>query len=225
MIDQDFINELLELPKREAKDKLAEYALQFNIELKKNFTIEDMIENFKAEIKKLADEPMPEDPEDGLSLSELMDEEGSRIDVQIDTPQTTAPELLIEPVSSPDLKVIDVQAEIETVQSGANAEQKQEEIITFTPVPTVEKVKIDFGTLLPKDFSPTVTLIGPTPGYANIPYWVYDFIVQNPNWKLKIDKFKHTNDHKILYSLLYFINKNGSVKIRESRNSGFHVIQ
>ena len=86
MIDQEYIDSLLELPKREAKDTFVEYAAGLGIELKKNLTIEAMIEKFKEEINALENEPMPEAEPGAMSMSELLAKEGARIEVQSASP-------------------------------------------------------------------------------------------------------------------------------------------
>lgn len=210
MIDKEYIDSLLELPKREAKEAFVEYAQGFGIELKKNLTIEAMIEKFTAEIKALHNEPMPEETE-GLTMSELLAQEDGRIVVQAAEPKVEpvveeTPEATIDPVSDEVTQPIETPVPVEETPTEAIQDQ-----------PVIESEE------LPPGFYPTLSLMGPAPGYTNIPYWIWDFIEQNKDWKSKIHTAREV-DRRVLYSLLYYIKRQKTVQIRESRNSRFHIL-
>ncbi|ASD52096.1 minor head protein inhibitor of protease [Pseudomonas phage PspYZU05] len=77
---------------------------------------------------------------------------------------------------------------------------------------------------LPKDFSPTFSLIGPYPGYYTLNWWILDWIESNKDWKTKPYACKNKYDINTVLSLIYYIKRNGSVVIRETRNSRFHTL-
>lgn len=209
--DKDYVEELKTLETKEAKYALAEYAEEFGIKLRKNKSFDNMVQDLKEALETLAAEPMPEENE-GLSIAEIIDQEGQRIDQE---PQESPQEAVVEEAKE---TIVEQEKIVQTVKESAPALEKPSEVeSTSVPATTLEKIE------LPKDFSPSVVLIGPTPGHANIPYWVHDFIVQNEDWKSKIDQ-ANPRDHAILKSLLYYINRSGSVQIRESRNSRFYVL-
>lgn len=218
MLDTKYIEELRELGGKEAKEALDEYAKTFNINVKKTRSFDNMVADLAAGLQELADEPMPEQSE-GVTISELIDAtdkaEGKMVFAEINPeaaqliskePDNGA-ELLIDSPLADKVKVIEVDVPIA-------------EAITPAPEKVIKHVEIK--QVIVEDFSPTVALIGPAPGYATIPYWVHDFIVETEDWKNKIHEFKHKNELKTLQSLVYYINKNGFVRIRESRNSRFY---
>lgn len=234
MLDQNYINELKELPKKEAKAALIEYAkTDLNIELKKlKSGFDVLVVELKTKLEKLADVPMPEQDESGLTIGELIDADDEiKGEYVADDVNPKATALLKQEVIDTATELMKVKLpNVESVETDLNDDGVLEITATYKPEPTIQHIQItqtivDEKPLLPKDFSPSLVLIGPAPGYTNIPYWVYDFIVGNADWKTKIESCPHTNDHKMLYSLLYYIQKNGNVKIRESRNSGFHIIE
>lgn len=211
MIDQQYIDTLMELPKREAKDAFVTYASEFGIELKKNLTIEAMVEKFKEEIGKLNDEPLPESEPGGLTMAELLAQEDSRIAVQASEDKQPAPE--VEQEAAPEVLI--APPPVETI--------KPDETPTRVKETQPEAIQEQSDVELPADFTPKLSLIGPAPGYTNIPYWVWDFIQQNPDWKSKIHTAREV-DQRILYTLLYYIKRHKAVQIRESRNSRFHTL-
>lgn len=217
MIDQEYINSLLELPKREAKDTFVEYAAGFGIELKKNLTIDAMIEKFKEDIQSLNDEPMPESEEGAMSVAELLQQEGTRIEVQgaslVHAPIGETVSVVDEPEAPPVVTIAPPQDEtIESVETPVVVVETQPEAIQEQTMVHSEVSYLPGYRIMP--------LMGPSPGYIHIPYWVHDFIEANPDWKHKIQS-QRTQDLIVLNSILYHICKHGSVKVRESRNSRF----
>lgn len=85
-------------------------------------------------------------------------------------------------------------------------------------------VKVDKFEL-PKGFSPNLTMLGKAPGYCTLPWWIYQWIKETPNWKEDPKAFKHPSAHQTLLSLLYYIRRDGKVLIRETRNSSFVILE
>jgi len=89
----------------------------------------------------------------------------------------------------------------------------------------VKIVKTDETIELPKNFSPNMQLLGKNPGYITLPWWIYQWIKDNPDWKSRPTSFEHPSAHQTLFSLIYYIKRNGSVMIRETRNSSFVTLK
>ena len=72
---------------------------------------------------------------------------------------------------------------------------------------------------------PSASPIGKNPPYIIIPYWVYDYIIENSStWYKKIPVgIKDPKSYELLLSLIYYIRKDGAVTVRESRFSAFHT--
>lgn len=78
--------------------------------------------------------------------------------------------------------------------------------------------------IIGEKYTPYQSLIGRgNDAYINVPYWVTDWIINiNGDWKYKLSDFPEKQDIKYLNDMIYYINLNGKVIVRESRNSGFH---
>ena len=107
-----------------------------------------------------------------------------------------------------------------------------EPILTPTNTPVVEVVKVEqkevVNVVKEKEFEPSFVLMGSSlsnAGYYTLAWWIYDWITKTPDWKTNIDKYPNSNEHDILNTLIYYINKNGSVDVRETRNSQFFNIK
>lgn len=219
MLDQAYIDELKTKDKKTAKTDLIEYAQStYGIELKKvRSSFDVLVDELQNKLQKIADEPMPEDNA-GLSISDLIEADDA-LEGKSDFPEEAKPEALA--ILKGEEITFAPESTVEHIEIGVVEPTVETKPLEIAHEPVVEEIG---GYVLPISFAPTTVLIGPAPGYANVPYWVYDFIEQDENWKENIENFKHKNDVKILQSLLYYIKKYGSVKIRESRNSRFHVL-
>ncbi|ADM79872.1 Inh inhibitor of prohead protease [Aeromonas phage phiAS5] len=73
------------------------------------------------------------------------------------------------------------------------------------------------------DYKPKTELIGyGKDAYMNLPYWILDWITEQPrDWKINVPKYDG-NDKDFLMDMLYYIQTNGKVIVRESRNSQYH---
>lgn len=71
---------------------------------------------------------------------------------------------------------------------------------------------------------PVARPIGISPSYIIIPYWIYDYIINNPTTWYKVKPpFKDKKSYDMALSLIYHVRKDGAVTIRESRFSSFHT--
>lgn len=218
MLDQFYIDELKSIKnEKEAKAKLYDYAKTLNIRVYKKDTLDEMIEMFNKKVSDLKNEPLPDQPENGLTISDLIqaDDELNGSIVLSETeakPEAIAAlkgeaptEIVIKPES--DIRHIDIKIAIE---------KSDEEIVE-----KVVETKTQELYELPKAFSPTITLMGKNPGYYTLPWWIYEWILENPEWKNNPDKCPHYHAIETLKSLIYYIKRDGSVQIRETRNSKF----
>lgn len=218
-MDTQYIEELRALEdKKEAKAKLIEYGEQFGLKLKKTRSFDNLVVDITEGLKELAAEPLPET--EGLSISDLIDAddeltgdngfiEGAEAAKEeatllFDAP---APEAVVEVVEVTELPKVDI------------VEEKFEEAITQI----IESEKPVFA--LPENFSPNLLLIGKNPGYCTVPWWIYQWISETPDWKERPTSFQHPSAHQTLFSLIYYINRNGSVLVRETRNSSFVTLK
>lgn len=237
-MDKQYIEDLRSLEdKKEAKAKLIEYAEQNGIKVKKSKGFDSLVVEIEEGFKALADIPMPEDNE-GLSIADLIDAddelEGKNDFVIGDEEAKMEAKLLFD---SPEIPV-SIHEVKETVQEQPVVEELpiQKAIHIGSPIAdTGEHLKLSENTLeeavvkiiesesfkLPENFSPNMTMIGKNPGYVTLPWWIYEWIKDTPDWKSRPTDFQHPSAHQSLFSLIYFIKRDGSVIIRETRNSSF----
>lgn len=249
MLDKDYIAEIGALEKKEAKEKLAEYAETFGIKLKKTKAFDNMVADLEVELAKLANEPMPEQ-NDGLSIYDLIqaDDEAKGtaifkdeakeearllIDSVTDAPQVTVTDIdphfgkpmdpakgIILEAPIGDSVIIVSDDKVHTIPVTAiTQEQFNEEMDK-----AVKIINTEDEFTLPDNFSPTLHLIGRNPGYATLPWWIYQWILETPDWKSRPLSFEHPSAHQTLLSLIYYIKRDGSVQVRETRNSSFATL-
>lgn len=226
MIDKDYIAELKALDdNKEAKAKLAEYAEQFGIKVKKNKSFDNIVADIEEALQKLASEPMPET--DGLSIKDLIDAadaaDGLKYDDEEVNPEAA---LLIDSPVKSDIKIEVVETDkipentTVLIEDTPFVEEKFEQAVAEI----IESEKPSVFTL-PENFSPNLQLIGKNPGFCTVPWWIYQWIAETPDWKSHPNSFEHASAHQTLFSLIYYINRDGSVLIRETRNSSFVTLK
>ncbi|UFK27042.1 hypothetical protein LG358_00021 [Escherichia phage UoN_LG358_1] len=212
MLDMNYIEEIRVLEKKEAKDKLDEYAMQFGIKLKKTKSFENMLIDLQTEYENLADEPLPEENE-GISISDLIDiDKEEQKDLVQPEDKVEVKELIIDSPTEDIINVLEVTTkEIPETVSAVEIMK----IINDTAV--VENKSFS----LPESFNPHFQLMGKNPGYYTLPWWIYQWISENPDWKERPLSFPHATAHQTLLSLIYYINRDGFILVRETRNSSF----
>lgn len=234
MIDIQLIDELRALPIKEGKEKLAEYAANFNITVKKTRSFDNMVEDIKAAFAELADEPMP-DQNEGLSINDLIAaaDQGDNVELLVDQPVVDAVEVLdvaVEDKLIQDYKILNVVESEDSPQVELAVEIKpvkaiEHIVLTATIEKEVVKDESD-SIILPKSYSPSLQMIGSGHmAYVTLPWWIYEWVSKNPDWKSKPHSFPHYHGIDSLLSLIYYINRNGQVRIRETRNSSFVILK
>ena len=221
MIDKNYIEEIRVLEKKEAKEKLAEYAASLGVDVKKTKTFDNMLADLEAGLKAFADMPMPDDNE-GLSITDLIDADDELSGAKFDGDESAKEEakLLFDAPTEAKVEVVEIEEPIVLVEEDVPfIEEKFEAAVAKV----IESEKPVFA--LPKNFSPNLMLIGKNPGFCTVPWWIYQWISETPDWKERPTAFPHPTAHQTLFSLIYYINRNGSVLVRETRNSSFVTLK
>lgn len=221
MIDKNYIEEIRVLEKKEAKEKLAEYAASLGVDVKKTKTFDNMLADLEAGLKAFADMPMPDDNE-GLSITDLIDADDELSGAKFDGDESAKEEakLLFDAPAEAKVEVVEIEEPVVVVEEDVPfVEEKFEAAVAKV----IESEKPVFA--LPKNFSPNLMLIGKNPGFCTVPWWIYQWIAETPDWKERPTAFPHPTAHQTLFSLIYYINRNGSVLVRETRNSSFVTLK
>ena len=236
MFDKEYFEELRAIAasddkeaQKTAKTELADYAKQFDIKVKKTLSLENMIEFVETELTKLASEMEEETPVEGTSINDLIlaadtaedkvvfDEADPSLVDAMKEPEPVEETPVVEPV------IEEVQPVVEEVPE-VNAESPVDNIFSDeaehrSPVHDTETFCDLTG------FRPTICLIGGGRGYYSCPWWIFDWIVNTPDWKKYPERFPHSYVHDTLKSLIYYIKRDGSVKVRETKHSQFHTLK
>lgn len=222
MIDKNYIEEIRVLEKKEAKEKLAEYAVSLGVDVKKTKTFDNMLADLEAGLKAFADMPMPDDNE-GLSITDLIDADDELSGAKFEGDESAKEEakLLFDAPTEVKVEVVEIEkpATVLVEEDVPFVEEKFKEAVAKV----IESEKPVFA--LPKNFSPNLMLIGKNPGFCTVPWWIYQWISETPDWKERPTSFPHPTAHQTLFSLIYYINRNGSVLVRETRNSSFVTLK
>ncbi|QMP18743.1 inhibitor of prohead protease [Escherichia phage CJ20] len=222
MIDKNYIEEIRVLEKKEAKEKLAKYAASLGVDVKKTKTFDNMLTDLEAGLKAFADMPMPDDNE-GLSITDLIDADDELSGAKFDGDESAKEEAKLLFDAPTEAKVEVVEIEEPTVVVVEEDVPFVEEKFEAAVAKVIESEKPVFA--LPKNFSPNLMLIGKNPGFCTVPWWIYQWIAETPDWKERPTAFPHPTAHQTLFSLIYYINRNGSVLVRETRNSSFVTLK
>lgn len=222
MIDKNYIEEIRVLEKKEAKEKLAEYAASLGVDVKKTKTFDNMLADLEAGLKAFADMPMPDDNE-GLSITDLIDADDELSGAKFDGDESAKEEAKLLFDAPTEAKVEVVEIEEPTVVLVEEDVPFVKEKFEAAVAKVIESEKPVFA--LPKNFSPNLMLIGKNPGFCTVPWWIYQWIAETPDWKERPTAFPHPTAHQTLFSLIYYINRNGSVLVRETRNSSFVTLK
>lgn len=222
MIEKDYIEELRALSdKKEAKAKLFEYAKQFGISVKKTKSFDNIVIDIEEALNALADEPLPET--DGLSIADLITAADDVDGVNFTNEEVKEEAILLFDSPTEQVEVLEV-----VEQEKEFDHDKFEEAITQVVESEKEsepEVNKEVNFVLPENFSPTLIKLGKGPGYVTVPWWIYQWIAETPDWKSRPTSFVHASAHQTLFSLIYYINRDGSVLIRETRNSSFVTLK
>ena len=236
MFDKEYFEELRAIAvsddkeaQKTAKTELADYAKQFDIKVKKTLSLENMIEFVETELTKLASEMEEETPAEGTSINDLIlaadtaedkvvfDEADPSLVEAMKEPEPVEETPVVEPVIEEVQPVVEEVPEVNAESPVANIFSDEAE--HRSPVHDTETFCDLTG------FRPTICLIGGGRGYYSCPWWIFDWIVNTPDWKKYPERFPHSYVHDTLKSLIYYIKRDGSVKVRETKHSQFHTLK
>ena len=77
-------------------------------------------------------------------------------------------------------------------------------------------------------FTPSIIMMGRSvsnTGFYTCPYWIYDWMKQNPDWYKHPDSCPHYSARQTLKSLAWYMHRDGMVTVRETRNSQFYTFK
>ncbi|QPI13929.1 inhibitor of prohead protease [Serratia phage 4S] len=231
MLDQDYISELRELEdKKEAKTKLIAYAKEsFNLDVKKSKGFDSIIADIEQHIKDYeAEAGLVESEEGSFSPSDLVDEanieamQGDEVTLGIlQDPDVVKTEPIELTIGSPVEPIGELPEGVETYVGRDHEDPaKLEKLVESIKEAESDSEMYDIG-----DFVPTVMIIGKSTGYAHCPWWIYEWIRDNPDWKSNPTRFMHPSAHQTLFSFIYYIKRDGFIRIRETKNSSFHILK
>lgn len=233
------------LPTAEGKKKLADYAMKHHgVKLARNKSFENMMNDLEEAVNATFEEARAEagdakeqiDMEERVDLSDaveidpdLMDKDESENEFDVDeADETIAPEVTEPTEKAEEPTPLAAPGEIRSIKDIPVEDQEKirrgletGEIVVGAPVTPVTPVEAHSITF-PEGYQPKYRLVGPEGrAFINIPYWVYDWMQGRP-WRSEISECPY--DKELLKSLAFYIERDGSVAIRESRNSKFIVI-
>lgn len=241
MFDKEYFEELRAIAASEdkeaqkaAKTELADYAKQFDIKVKKTLSLENMIEFVETELTKLASEMEEETPAEGTSINDLILAADTADDkVVFDEVDPS----LVEAMKEPEIVIEETKEEspaVEPVVEEVKSEvEEAPEVKVESPVANIFSDEAEHRSPAHDTdsfcdltgFRPTICLIGGGRGYYSCPWWIFDWIVNTPDWKKYPERFPHAYVHDTLKSLIYYIKRDGSVKVRETKHSQFHTLK
>lgn len=241
MFDKEYFEELRAIAasddkeaQKTAKTELADYAKQFDIKVKKTLSLENMIEFVETELTKLASEMEEETPAEGTSINDLILAADTADDkVVFDEVDPS----LVEAMKEPEIVIEETKEEspaIEPVVEEVKSDvEEAPEVKVESPVANIFSDEAEHRSPAHDTdsfcdltgFRPTICLIGGGRGYYSCPWWIFDWIVNTPDWKKYPERFPHAYVHDTLKSLIYYIKRDGSVKVRETKHSQFHTLK
>lgn len=241
MFDKEYFEELRAIAasddkeaQKTAKTELADYAKQFDIKVKKTLSLENMIEFVETELTKLASEMEEETPAEGTSINDLILAADTADDkVVFDEVDPS----LVEAMKEPEIVIEETKEEspaVEPVVEEVKSDVEEAlEVKVESPVANIFSDEAEHRSPAHDTdsfcdltgFRPTICLIGGGRGYYSCPWWIFDWIVNTPDWKKYPERFPHAYVHDTLKSLIYYIKRDGSVKVRETKHSQFHTLK
>lgn len=223
----------------EIKEGLEDLASEPMPEDQEGITISDLIQAadeldgksvFKGEAKPEALELLSDSPDSQLEVIDVpkvthMSETGELTELSLDqeTFNSQMDKLAKITLEAP-------MGDIVKVYADGTVTQEENKGLTEDDLPALKEavakiVESEKEFELPKDFRITLSPMGKAPGYFILPWWIYQWISENDDWKTRPLSFSKPSAHPTLLSLLYIIKRDGQVLIRETRNSTFITLK
>lgn len=204
-IDYEKVEGFKALEQKEAKLQLATYAQEtFDVKLNRQKSFENMLADLEAAVPAEKPELLIDSPD-----PEIVTYEGKQ--------------------SVPDV-VIDVTNDfMDYVKEVAPEIADQIEIVPDALQATVsdsETVSDELAWM--EGFTPSIIMMGRSvsnTGFYTCPYWIYDWMKQNPDWYKHPDGCPHYSARQTLKSLAWYMHRDGMVTVRETRNSQFYTFK
>ncbi|AAQ81491.1 inh [Aeromonas phage 31] len=222
----------------ESKKKLADYAMKhYDVKLSRQKSFVNMMNDLEEAVSATFEDArkMAGDAIEEINLEERVDFSDSvELDPDLMDKEeifTEDDELIIDQVehkpvvqdvgaiSINDIPKEDKDKIVEGIKSGVIKIEAPLGVFSGEIIP--EKIT-ELVLTFPEGYQPKYKLVGPEGrAFVNVPYWIYDWM-QGRNWRADITECPYDKD--MLKSLAFYIERDGSVAIRESRNSKFIVI-
>lgn len=201
-IDYELISTFPQLGLYQSKAAIADYAeSEFGLKIARNLSYENMVKKLEKHVGE--SEP--------ASIKRTFELEIPTNDVELDAAientvqeiTTSMDEKIVKTITSPEF------IESVTIETFAKA------------VSNSNDRKAELMNLLPPDFKPCFTPMGNHETFYPLSYWINDWIQATPDWYTRINEYERIQEHKFLYTLVYYIALYGKFVIRETRNSEY----
>ncbi|BEH83675.1 hypothetical protein [Klebsiella phage phiKp_4] len=204
-IDYEKVEGFKALEQKEAKLQLAAYAQEtFDVKLNRQKSFENMLADLESAVPAEKPELLIDSPD-----PEIVTYEGEQ--------------------SVPDV-VIDVTNDfMDYVKEVAPEIADQIEIVPDAlQAPTSDSETVSDELAWMEGFTPSIIMMGRSvsnTGFYTCPYWIYDWMKQNPDWYKHPDGCPHYSARQTLKSLAWYMHRDGMVTVRETRNSQFDTFK
>lgn len=204
-IDYEKVEGFKALEQKEAKLQLAAYAQEtFDVKLNRQKSFENMLADLESAVPAEKPELLIDSPD-----PEIVTYEGEQ--------------------SVPDV-VIDVTNDfMDYVKEVAPEIADQIEIVPDAlQAPTSDSETVSDELAWMEGFTPSIIMMGRSvsnTGFYTCPYWIYDWMKQNPDWYKNPDSCPHYSARQTLKSLAWYMHRDGMVTVRETRNSQFYTFK
>lgn len=204
-IDYEKVEGFKALEQKEAKLQLATYAQEtFDVKLNRQKSFENMLADLESAVPAEKPELLIDSPD-----PEIVTYEGEQ--------------------SVPDV-VIDVTNDfMDYVKEVAPEIADQIEIVPDAlQAPTSDSETVSDELAWMEGFTPSIIMMGRSvsnTGFYTCPYWIYDWMKQNPDWYKHPDGCPHYSARQTLKSLAWYMHRDGMVTVRETRNSQFDTFK
>ncbi|AKU44810.1 inhibitor of prohead protease [Klebsiella phage Miro] len=204
-IDYEKVEGFKALEQKEAKLQLAAYAQEtFDVKLNRQKSFENMLADLESAVPAEKPELLIDSPD-----PEIVTYEGEQ--------------------SVPDV-VIDVTNDfMDYVKEVAPEIADQIEIVPDAlQAPTSDSETVSDELAWMEGFTPSIIMMGRSvsnTGFYTCPYWIYDWMKQNPDWYKHPDSCPHYSARQTLKSLAWYMHRDGMVTVRETRNSQFYTFK
>lgn len=212
-IDHELIESFKQLGLYQSKAAIAGYAEEsFGLKIQRNLSFENMVKKLEDHVGTFEQVGVVEAPKTGFKL-----------DVTAEDTELEEALLFSEPtivdVVEPEKRVTTINVP-EGVSTKDYLERVQVELMARGVSKSNDR-KAELMALLPPDFKPCFNPMGDIEAFYPLSYWINDWITETENWQFRINEYPRVQEHKFLYTLVYYIAVHGKFMIRETRNGQY----